>query len=160
MKNLGIEFYRNYIGIENPLRVDYSCSDNIMKMSGDLLGIHKEYVGLNTDNFTHPCEFEAVKPHLKLPEDLTDEEWLWVFCGEDDGDHGIRRGYSEAIIELIWDFGSYKSAVCKFDYSDNSFSQCNQEVLNRLYSLHSHPKAKEYIENGLAIKIEVKDEKQ
>ncbi len=152
--SLGVEFYRNYIGIEKPLRLDFGNPDD------STIGF--DYID-STDNENQISAEEYwwsygdIKPHLKLPEDLTDEEWLWVFCGEDmQDDHGIRRGYSEAIIELIWDFGSYKSAVCKFDYSDNYFSQCNQEVLNRLYSLHSHPKAKEYIEKGLAIKIEVK----
>ncbi len=154
MEHLGVEFYRNYIGIENPLRVtDMAGYDYTFET------IYKNRLKMILVNGGSPATggFSISKPHLKLPEDLTDEEWLWVFCGEDfQNNHGIRRGYSEAIIELIWDFGSYKSAVCKFDYSDNYFSQCNQEVLNRLYSLHSHPKAKEYIENGLAVKIEVK----
>ncbi len=157
MKNLGVEFYRNYIGIEKPLRVDYSCSDNIIKMSGDLLGIHKEYVGLNTDNFTHPCEFEAVKPHLKLPEDLTEDEWLFVALGNNTSDEAEVRHIQKikSVLVTVETTDNFEYALT-FNYlCDNKLTQ---EQFNRLYSLHSHPQAEEYIENGLAVKIEVKDE--
>ncbi len=155
-ENLGIEFYRNYIGIEKPLRLDFGNPD------GSTIGF--DYID-STDNENQISAEEYwwsygdIKPHLKLPEDLTRKELLFVFGDtipniDNDRISLTRNGTGVG----FWDDETTKD----FNWLsvDGIFLHCNQEILNRLYSLHSHPKAKEYIENGLAIKIEVKDEKQ
>ncbi len=136
-ENLGIEFYRNYIGIEKLLRVTE----------------HKwreaefEFIDL-IDNewcFNH-CEPSDIKPHLKLPEDLTDDEWLWVFGFENENMVSIKHDID--YINLYDDDNEHDIAVFEvfsgqFSLEDGGRYWDIQEILNRLYSLHSHPKAKE-----------------
>ncbi|MCP4985218.1 MAG: hypothetical protein GY928_03845 [Colwellia sp.] len=151
--------YNLYIGkhMEKPLKVKYRNlhSDNVV---GCLTGVNRDYLFIKNGGvedieiYTKHC-----KPHLKLPEDLTDEEWLFIYFGDNlDCNLGmyIKRD-SWSCINAVDKFGDIGNS---FPSPFGSIKFCNQEILNRLYSLHSHPKAKKYIEKGLAIKIEVKDE--
>ncbi len=152
--------YNLYIGkhMDEPLKVKYRNlhSDNVV---GCLTGVNRDYLFIKNGGvedieiYTKHC-----KPHLKLPEDLTDDEWLWVFGRENLPKRTIKRecGWIEFQSEGFR-YNTFYPIGCGID--DGNFDHCDQETLNRLYSLHSHPKAKEYIENGLAIKIEVKDER-
>lgn len=140
---LSIEFYRNFVGIENPLNL------SIM----DCWGFETKYELKNISNneIIQPyetLEFASVKPHLKLPEDLTDEEWRFIFGGDDIWYYITRTGNKIK--------NKFNNSIDNFFCLKNCyFNFCSQEMLDRMYSHHSHPKAKEYIEKGLAIKIEV-----
>ena len=138
MNSLGVEFYRNYVGIEKPLKVKCLCVDRL------LFAVSNSEIESNTNFF---YKYEECKPYLKTVEDLTDEELLFVFCGDNRGlGWSIDRIEGEEII-LQYVYERWNS----FSVLDFVFDHCDQELLNRLYSLHSHPKAKQLIEKGLAL---------
>ncbi len=144
--SLGIEFYRNYIGIENLLKVQYETT---IKREGLLEGLSSKFLSVRKeDGYLTKYTGVSIKPHLRLPEDLTDEEIRFTF-----GLNGyVNRKGDTVQIRL-------DGKIVRMNLKEGWIRPCNQEILNRLYSLHSHPKAKEYIEKGLAVKIEVKDER-
>lgn len=143
---LDANFYKNYILLDNPLDVEYNGYDvysfKTVENSSNLI-LEAGYTDYSKSIFD--C-----KPFLVAPEDLTDEQWLWVFCG-DDQEHGLvitRDSEEESIYLHIKEHNTlhYQNVFFlsgHFEYSD-------QEILDRLYSLHSHPKANEYIKNNLA----------
>lgn len=131
---LGIEFYRNFIGIEKPLIVLDSES-----------GL--EY-SVTIDNLTAIIEYKAdCKPRLKLPEDLMDDEWLWVlFNGNAQDTACISKEHDGVYLKYRG------SDLTKKIYSDGCLMMVLQEMRDRFHSLHSHPKAKEYIDKNLAVR--------
>jgi hypothetical protein len=171
MKYLGAEFYRNFIGIEKPLRVEYNGNSELIY---DFLTINTR-PNKNDITVDASCDddymeiympADEIKPRLKLPEDLTDEEWLWVLgldpkfckitreCYEIKGVKTLTSIYSEDKTCLV-DSKMHKLDILKGELSCLDFEfQIDQEILNRMYSLHSHPKAKEYIDKNLAVRIE------
>lgn len=161
MKPLGVEFYKNFLYIENPLPFEVDLKKEGLK-SDELRTVDYIRVAkcsgrlMIEDNELGQCHrAENCKPYLTLPEDLTDEEWLFVF-GVNENTHYIDNGYYQdgdfyCMVRDCDNFNiinEYKPHIFK---QKNGFAICNQELLNRMYSIHSHPKAKEYIENGIAI---------
>jgi len=159
IEHLDVEFYRNYIGIENPLVVQ-SWDNSLDEKWDDVLELVKrDYI--ETDESTlfycdnnEECGF---KPHLKKPSDLTDDEWLFVWYGDNIPKNAkIKKDESfkfliDVIEEVDSRFGLMSHIKTSINLSNGFVKNQRQEHLNRLYSLHSHPQAEELINNGLAI---------
>lgn len=143
MKNLGVEFYRNYVGIEKPLRV--ICLGN----ERSLFSVNKTEIESNTNFF---YKFSEVKPLIKSPKDLTDEEWLWIFCGDKKiKDMVISRDKDEDSIYLLFSDGLQLHHQNVFFFCGH-FEYCDQQILNRLYSLHVALNAEELFDKDLAVR--------
>ena len=141
--------YNLYIGehMDEPLIIKYECSDEIIRFEGCLVGVIDDAIFIKTDKFDDFFYIKLCKPYLKPVEDLTDEELLFVFCSDNRGlGWSIDKIEGEEII-LEYTYERWNS----FSILDFVFDHCDQELLNRLYSLHSHPKAKQLIEQGLAL---------
>jgi len=147
IEHLDVEFYRNYIGIEKLLVVDYE-SGYTTDMYFQPKTYEFEYV-FDDDIHLLPARkvgYSDCKPHLKKPSDLTDDEWLYVIYGDDIPD-GVRVDENRILWiptpeDSLWEVVSCNlMKLGKFSISQ----------FNRLYSLHSHPQAEELIKNGLAI---------
>jgi len=155
---LGIEFYRNYIGIEKPLDISYRFGSK-----GKLWYIKENTVHFKESNgnelaFNVKCgDVEYMgKPHLKLPEDLSDEEIKYILCDDEEFNNNSYR----IVVDDDCTFADSYIACCHdesdlWQFWDYDSPRLTQEQLNRIYSLHSHPKAKEYIEKGLAVRKDV-----
>lgn len=133
--------YNNYIGehMDEPLRVELSYSFTNKKYDSELT--IQTLVDFEENDSQEYC-----KPLIKSPSDLTDEEWLFVFGREELKDRSINKWNNEYIEHL-----SEGNLYNEFNTRLNEFTHCDQELLNRLYSLHSHPQAKQLIEKGLAL---------
>ena len=150
MNSLGVEFYRNYVGIEKPLKLQFFDEEYMTDSYNiELIYCNAEYVYYMDDEFY----FHNVKPYLKTVEDLTDEEWLFVFDNNDCKWNAIKRfplgndkNPNRSWIEFEHGIKGYNA----FNFDGLYFDKCDQELLNRLYSLHSHPQAKQLIEKKLA----------
>lgn len=146
MKNLGARFYKDFIGIEKPLVVEAEAEDGFEDAELSYTDSDAVYVYLQYNYSTDEFSFNEIKPYLRTVESLSDEEWLLVF-GSTDENHSIIR-HNKTFIEFK---DSYGNSLNCYDFRHNSFMFCNQEILNRLYSLHCHPKAKQLIVDGLAL---------
>jgi hypothetical protein len=155
--NQKLEFqYGLYIGKHmegNPLRVKYLSSDydflsiNTNPSKNDLAcdasynGEYKEVL----------LPIDDCKPQLKSLENLTDEEWLFVFGCKKDSEWKYRIEISDGFINLCDRYGNrwnYFSVITnRFNYSD-------QDTFNRLHSLHRSENEKALLEAGL---VEVVD---
>jgi hypothetical protein len=153
-----------YVGshMEGPLRVCFvSGNDDYI---ADLTGI--EIDGLSQlkvhlyDGSCWSCKSENCKPQLKSLESLSDEEWLFVFVG------------SRASEFNLWRSKDKKGVRCYHNQFDLSLEKnmpnfingyridgcwlrgLDQQILNRLHSLHRSEKEKELLKAGL---VEVVD---
>ena len=157
---LGVEFYRNFVGIEKLLKIKCDNKD-VNKGLKNNSGVYEFIYTDGAMPWTkyEYLDFSIIKPYLKLPEDLTDGEILWVVFGDELKDHKEDYEeievfkYSGGLISVIGDGSTHL-----FEKVINSEIELTQEQFNRMRELHCDPKAKEYIEKGLAIKIEVKNE--
>lgn len=146
-KYLGVEFYRNFVGIENPLMI--MEHEHSIREFKDIDIIEDAWC-------INHCDLWDVKPYLRTIEYLSDEELIYIFTGQK-SDQKAKYNYSikrtETYIHLKrWEKdGRYGNS---FHLIDMKFRECDEEILNRLYSTNSHPRAKEYIDNGLALRVE------
>ena len=150
---LGIEFYRNFIGIEKPLIVLDSES-----------GL--EY-SVTIDNLTAIIEYKAdCKPRLKLPEDLMDEEIKIIIeksCNRDLYIEKIEKSDWSIEIQATQYFDDEEMSSAKyeimFSFEDAVVLDddgCDIDVikfLNGLRECHCVPNAKELIDKNLAVRI-------
>ena len=160
MDNLGVEFYRNYVGIENPLMVNSArFGDRLGLLSIDFVKKDRIYFNDGSDFSGASSKFDECKPILKLPEDLTDEEWLYVFNGDRANEFKIWRNKNNDVVRCYhksFDLSIEKNManyINSFDMLRTYLRRSDQEVLNRGYSLHWNQQAKQLIENGLALNI-------
>ncbi len=148
--------YNLYIGkhMEKPLIVKYRNlhSDNVV---GCLTGVNRDYLFIKNGGvedieiYTKHC-----KPHLKLPEDLTDSEIHYIFDTQATT-HKIHRDNDSVCV-------SVKIGCCGEEYDivyNDDDQKLTQDQFNRLYACHSALNAEELIRKNLAIKIEVKNER-
>jgi len=152
MDCLNMEFYKNYIGIDKPLIIELN-EQNKLKLNLKIEKVSSYSMELvSLDNLRYYSNIgysKGLKPHLKLPEDLTDEELIYIAVGDKDKtslpiDIDRNDEFIAVVIGEDW----------KFMFIDSQEPSLTQEQFNRGYSLHWHPKAKEYIDNGLAVRIE------
>jgi hypothetical protein len=162
---LGIEFYRNYIGIkdkngnDNPLEIEEIASGHLYDFmgldatsKGDIILIRDYENGSDHDLYNS----SYFKPHLKLPEDLTDEELICLVPEVFRDDCVIER-YMENCHDKIFIMWDEVIALVEFNLSCNWFGALEytidqQDILDGLHSLHCSLKAKEYIDNNLAVR--------
>ncbi len=151
MSYLGVDFYRNYIGIENPLRVELPHEDGGYMISEfDYCSSSYLYETGSSDEF----DFSECRPHLKLPEDLTYSEIHYIFDTQATT-HKIHR-YNDSVCVSV------KIGCCGEEYDlvyNDDDQKLTQDQFNRLYACHSALNAEELIRKNLAIKIEVKNER-
>ena len=141
------DFYKNYIGLKEPLVVEYESKGEIQNFKFVSIRIDHHTLSGDMVLLNHKFPTKHCKPYLISPEDLTDSELLWVVYGElsTEVDENVFRG--EDCLYIGDEFRLYSDSGV---ISMGSFPHQPQEILDRLYSLHSYPRAKEYIESGCA----------
>ena len=92
---------------------------------------------------------DEIKPIIKSISDLTDGEWLFVFTGQKfDKDNIFELFVNDDEVALC----SQGIKLSGFDLLTNKFDYSNQQILNRLYSLHVSLDYEELIKNNKAVR--------
>lgn len=145
--------WNNYIGehmgTDNYLNVKCKEDGRLYELvSIDML--ENESIGLY-DDFMQDTDWyskDDFMPLIKSISDLTDEEWLFVFCGDDISDISIEKYDNKiAISDDIT-----LALINAFDIKRLFFDYCDQQILNRFYSLHVSLDYEELIRTEKAVR--------
>ena len=90
-------------------------------------------------------------PLIRSISDLTDEELIWVFCGDSLSKYKIIRRKNSVAILCDGNTGWYSTEIYKINFLTKTSKNINQEILNRFYSLHVSLDYEELIEKDLAL---------
>lgn len=144
--------WSNYVGdhMDEPLRVKILTGSNTLEANFEFLFKLKgaNFYSVHCSDGENYSEDDC-KPLIKSPEDLTDEEWLFVF-GENKDSYHINRVENSVVVC----FNGFKASEWsnEFDFNQNVFEHSDQQLLNRLYSLHVSLHYKELIEKEVALR--------
>lgn len=145
--------YNLFIGqhmVNGALRV--KCEDTIQ----ELIDVDTRSWQVYFDEIREMVPLSECVPQLKDPKTITDEEWFFVFFGDDL--EAKSRCFIDRDTEEDSVYARYKGVSIAHHYNvcffDIMFEYCDQQILNRLYSLHTLPDFEYFKKNGM---IEVVD---
>lgn len=96
------------------------------------------------------------QPIFRDPKSLSNDEWLYIFCGDDleaKSQCFIDRDNQEESIYVRYKGVNYSHYYNMF-FFDIMFEHCDQQILNRMYSLHCIPNFQELKDKGFILEKE------